>query len=232
MSGLGDALGQVGGMLMGIGKQKMLEKLEDEREAKRKQDEIAKEERAAARAAKKVKDTRVIQRDGNYVNQYLNDEGAVLKEEAADPYAVSQIANAQQKDKLTLESLVVANEAKQRDLKYYDEDRALERRYKEASIRNLDEPNSRAGGLGSRMGDASETPSPSQMGIELAKAFPDLRKMYTEGEEPLLTAEEYQHLAQGAVLEAAATKKDAITLFRAALRGRAAQNKAKKAKEE
>lgn len=229
MSGLGDALGTVGGALMDIGKQKRLEKLQAEKEERARQDELAKEERQRLRELNKVagKPT-IIERDGKKLYQYKNSEGRTINEEEVDPFTLQRLQRQDQKENLSVESVILRNENLRRQgsladkkLADYDEDEALDDEYRRAQIGSQNRANRGDGGGGL---ESTMTPEPSRGALTnlLIKEFGDLSSQYTSkpegGGDPTLTKDEFRMVADEVIASAAKEGGDPRTQFPKALR--------------
>lgn len=238
MSGLGDALQMVGGSMMEMGKEQRLEKLRQEQEARAEERDKRKEDRAYQRQLRQAQgEPRIVDRGGKRVMQYRNAEGNIIREEEVDAYTLEQLNREDQKEKVSLDKIVQEVELGGKKLRDYDSDRALDTQYRQAQIDERlaarDENVAQAGAANRRGLDgqlSTDSASDSALAVELANSLPDLKKQYTEGDEPTLTAEEYHHLAQGSIIEAEKRGVDAVTLFRAALRGRAKQKELARSK--
>lgn len=229
MSGLGDALGQVGGMLMDMGKQKRLEKLQKEKEERARQDELAKEERQRLRELNKVdgKPT-IIERDGKKLYQYKNSEGRTINEEEVDPFTLQRLQRQDQKEELSIEGVILRNEGlrhqgaiAERKLADYDEDEAADDAYQQARIGSMNRANRGDGGGGI---ESNLTPEPSRGALTnlLVKEFSDLSEQYTtrpkDGTEPKITKDEFRIIADEVIASAAKEGGDPRTQFPKALR--------------
>lgn len=117
---LGNAIAQVGGMIFGVGKDKMLDKLAAEKEKRADEREKAREERQRLRKLNEVAETTITQSaDGKMVNQRRNIEGTVLGEEPVDPYTLDKINMAREKDKLSIDKLSNDTAKSKLELEYY-----------------------------------------------------------------------------------------------------------------
>lgn len=218
MSGLGDALQNVGGQLFSMAKEQRLEKLEKDREERAEAREKAREERQQLRELNKVKQTRTIQRDGQWFEQQLNSEGRVLDERTADPYAVTQMEQESQKGKITLENLINQSELNKKKLRDYDADRALDVRFREAQIGS---ENRQYTPEAYRRGSIEESVSTGNVydaADQLLKDTADLKKQYTGGDDPILTAEQYRNVVTEATIAAAQRGIDARAFLSQALK--------------
>lgn len=115
-------------------KNALLERLEKQKEDRAQAIKMADEERAEARANKRVQTTNVVQVDGKYVTQYKNANGDVVKTEDADADTIEKLNNAKLKDKLTLDSLQSQSALNQKQLASYDADHSLESDFKRSQI--------------------------------------------------------------------------------------------------
>lgn len=137
MAGLGEGLQQFGGM---ISKNALQKKLEDERAAREEANQIRREERQQARALAQVdRNQSGLEQDAEGVWWQVNRnmEGNELERKLAPKNKIDEINREQQKDKVTLDTLLTKQKAAELELRDYDEDRALDKRYKEAQIKSL-----------------------------------------------------------------------------------------------
>jgi hypothetical protein len=228
MSGLGDALQQIGGVMMNMAKDERLAKLQKEKEERARQDELAKEERLRLRELNKVSgEPTIIERDGKKIYQYKNSEGRTINEEEVDPYTLTRLARKDQKEDLSIEGLVLGNKSKglgvtlaEKKLEDYDADEVLDDEYRRAQIGSQNRANRGDGGGGI---EGNLTPEPSRGALTnlLVKEFSDLSGQYTqapEGQEPKLTKDEFRMVADEVIASAAKEGGDPRTQFPKALR--------------
>lgn len=239
MSGLGDALQMVGGSLMDMGKEKRLEKMRQEQDARAEERDKRKEERAYQRELKKAQgEPRVVDRGGKKVMQYRNSEGTVVREEEVDAYTLEQLGRQDQKEKLGLDELLQKVELGGKKLRDYDTDKALDRRYDEARIAERlaarDENVAQAGAAGRKGLEGTLTneqeASVGNLTNMLVKETADLKEQYTGGDDPVMTAAEYRDIASKVIIEAGKRGVDPRLSFQNALRGYEAK-RAQKRKE-
>lgn len=231
LQGLGAGLQQLGGSIF---KSKVLDKLKEE-------EAVRAEERAVAREAKKVASQRVIRKgDGTMVRQHLNSQGDLVKEEPVDPYELEKIQREEQKEKsaaekegLTVQGLQQKLKLNEMELGNYEEDRGLERRVKEANIRQSEAAATRSLRPDYRETvaeiEAADEPSPGMLANQLVDEYEDLQKEYTSGDDPAMSAQEFREVAQATVLQAARRGVDARVAFTHALRAFKSNKDKKKA---
>lgn len=224
MSGLGDAIQQIGGFMMNMAKDERLSKLQKEKEERARQDELAKEERQRLRELNKVdgKPT-IIERDGKKLYQYKNSEGRTINEEEVDPFTLQRLMREEQKEDLSIEGLILGNKGKglnvslaEKKLADYDEDEAADDAYQQARIGSMNRANRGDGGGGLESALASTDQSPGALTNILVKEFSDLGDMYSrvdvdgnkiaEGDtstKPAITEQEFRDIASKVVIMAA-----------------------------
>lgn len=232
MMGLGESLQAVGGMMSDNQKAKMAEQLALEREERAEIREQAREERKLKRELMTPDPKQTAFDSTSGMKIIRNSAGEELRREPALPDEIRQHQFDIKKDEITLENLLstgeatkLLNEDRRRDAATYDEDRSLERRYKEAQI-------GAANRRGTDSDDPEDEPSQSELASVLSKQFPGLRKQYVDPDgdvEGTLTADEYEEIAYESVRAAAERGADAADTFRRALKARAAFLKNKKA---
>ena len=178
MSGLGDALGTIGGAMMEMGKQQRLDKLAKEKEERTEEREKAKEERQRLRDMNKVHgDPTIIERDGKKLYQYKNSEGRTINEEEVDPFTLTRLAREEQSDTISLENKVLANKKLTKELDYFDAEQARDAEYDAARTGAENRRYTGTGTGGGRSIEGTLTPeqSPGSLTNMLVKEFGDLR---------------------------------------------------------
>lgn len=203
MEGLGAGLQQLGGSVF---KAKFLDKLKEE-------EAVRAEQRKEAREANTIKEQKYVQKDGVWYEQDINNYGKVMDERLAPKNKVDEFTRSEQKEKLSIENLVTGTDLNKKKLAAYDEDRALDTEMARAKIasekadvglKGAQADYYRMGGSsGARASAEAESAGPEDYVQELIKQSADLKKQYTAGKEPKLSAAEFQEAARAAVTEGA-----------------------------
>lgn len=203
-------------------KEKLAEKLRADREEMEEQRTIAREERAAARAAKKVSGERVVQRDGAFVRQYQNDMGETLKEEPLDSYEAGKLARKDQTDQLSLESLLRKRDVDDLELRRKEQeledapikgslDRQLTRSQIEANEARAERARHPATGRTAGKADKATSNTPAGLANVLVDEYDAEIKALIDNEK--ISATGARLAAIEAIKEAARRKVDARELF-------------------
>ncbi len=155
---LGDVLNGIGAGMSKLGelkderrKEKLAQALEEKRNQDAENREIRREQRREVLEAKTVRSTRLKPVEGGmFMVEELNSFGELAKPpRPATPEEIAQHNREEKKGDLSITALETNIEADRANIRranaetdYIPEKRSLERRYTEAQIRNLDEPNS------------------------------------------------------------------------------------------
>lgn len=227
MSGLGDALQMIGGNMMQMGKEQMLEEMRMEQENRAEEREKRREDRAYQRELKKAQgEPRIVDRGGKRIMQYRNSEGSIIREEEVDAYTLEQLNREDQKEKLSLEQISQTVELGGKKLRDYDTDKALDRRYNEARIETelaARQENIAQAGAANRRGIEGNITNEQEASVgsltnQLIKETSDLKAQYTGGDDPEMTAQEYRDVATKVIIEAAKRGVDPRVAFAEALK--------------
>jgi hypothetical protein len=134
MSGeFGAAISNVGNMLMGIGKDKMLAKMEADKENRAEERAKAREERERLRKLNEVDKSRNIQTpDGKWMRQDVNMEGKVLNEEPLDAGTIDQLNYESTKRKYSLDAFAHDAAMDKLEDKYAEPEKQADIAYKNA----------------------------------------------------------------------------------------------------
>lgn len=228
MPGLGESLTNVGNAFMqhglSIHKDEMLNKLEQDKE-KRAEERTKRQEE---RAKQNYKETKTFQTaDGSWMEQDYNAAGEPMSDRPprpASPDRVQSLTNQQQAEKISLENAVLGNKKSQFEVDNMADDKALDRRYKESQITEntnqglADLIRARnSGSTGSSTTDTQDA-SPGALTNMLIKEFPDLKSQYTEGDDPVMTNQEFRDIAQQVIILAGKRGVDPRIAFSEALK--------------
>jgi hypothetical protein len=216
LEGLGAGLSEIGGSVF---KAKVLDKLREE-------EDVRKEERKAAREAKEVKETKLEDLGGGkWVRRSYNANGDMIKEEAAAANDILAAENAARKEKLGLENLLLTQQKAQKDLDTYDEDRALDMRYKNAQIKRAEADALYDLGLGRQPGRGGKADEPKSFEDSVDEFVKDNKALFDEyvkgkddEENRFMSASEFRNVAREAVRAAAERRKDPRSFFSEHLR--------------
>lgn len=208
-----------------INKEKLAQQLEADKEKRVHQWEIDKENRAEARVMNTPSDkVEFFDRDGVTMKRIYGGRNNVLDEVPASQDEIKDRAKQDRKDDLTFQALENTVAKGDLDLKYADEDHSVEAQIKRAQLGEIgartgsyeraNTPESR--GLSGRL--TPQDQSPGALTNQLVKEFPDLKKEYTEGDDPKMTAQEFRDIAQEVVIRAAKRGVDPRIAFSEALK--------------
>lgn len=229
LSGLGQGLSQVSGMISDYNKDKVKQQLELEREKRADEREKAKWDRQQG-AYKETQQRQLA--DGNWYNVRINQAGEVIDQAPVSSQELKDITRRDRKEDLTVESLEVGiegnrsliegrgleNQLKGFQVRDYDSDRAREIEYDRARIAATNRSNRPENRRGGAEGSATNV---SQAASALTTNYKDLVASYTSGDKPKLSREEVESIAEEAVRAAVLQRKDAGTIFRDELARRA-----------
>lgn len=240
LQGLGDAMQSFGGAMS---KQALDEKLRKAREAREDELEQRRNERQDAQYAR----TEMVEGgDGSVWEVDYDKQNREITRRPAAPNKVREIKQSQQKENLTLESLLLEIEDRKRESRWEEEDRPLEREKMRAEIeaqralagqRSLSgqaamvrAQRTGLGGGGGRSGSlaaAATGPSLGEAIPSLIKEYDPLVKEYTSGDDPVLSMEQVYELARAAIQASAERpdRKDPADTFRILLQREAAKRK-------
>lgn len=217
LEGLGAGLSEIGGAVF---KSKVLDKLREEEETR-------KEERKAAREAKEVKETKLEDLGGGkWVRRSYNANGDMIREDAAAANDILAAENAAKKERLGLENLLLTQQKSQKELDAFDTDTALDRRYKEARIKQAEADAAYDLGLGRQTGSRGrKEDEPKGFEDSVDEFVKDNKNLYDEyvkstdeDDTKYMTASEFRNVAREAVKAAAARRTDPRSFFSEHLR--------------
>jgi hypothetical protein len=140
LEGLGAGLQKVGGSVMENAaadkKAALAEKLQQEREARAEDRQIAREQREQIRddTTADPKNTDFVQDNGAWFEVTKSGTGKELDRRLAPQNKIQELNFGQEKDKVSLDKILLDNEKARREASSYDTDKSLERRVKESQI--------------------------------------------------------------------------------------------------
>jgi hypothetical protein len=207
-------------------KAKFAEKLERQRLEMQDQYEQNKEKRAEARERLKPTGTPEVHpsADGSMHLIQRNSYGDPVIDRPMDKYEIESFNRDQQKDKLSLDSVVadigykhaLTNESNARAT-----DAPLDRQLKRENIQSMIDARADAADARKHAHDDKGLPTDRSLpGLTsyLIDQFKDLGKQYTDGPGATMTPDEFRQVAQESVRIAAQNKQDARIIFQDALR--------------